>query len=483
MKAFISYSSLDAVVANEIVDALEKNDIECFIAPRDIRTGHVYAEEIVVAIETCQVVVLVLTDNSNNSQHVLREIERAVSNNIPIISYRNEEIKLIPAMEYFLMSNQWLDNPWNGRHDELVNAVKELAKTVSPQKKDSSQVSEVSKNHAAVSRMKRKKNKWKIIAMIAIALWLISIGIFFILRNQNAKNTSGNTTGSAADGNVGNATGSTAGNDSNSGGDINEVVDLKVGDKYTFGSYMDEDIVWCVAEVEDGIATLVSENVLCMKGFAGAESGKCYFTAEGKTLGDGEFSPIEKMEAFGCNDWEKSSLRAWLNSAKANVSYIGQIPTSQVFCEGKNEYSTDCGFLNGFSAEEIAAIVVTTISTEYHNPENGEILIKNTEDLVYIPSKADLAVLEAADVKIYCEPTAAAIEDDMDYLYKNNCDQQKVTTSIWWLRDPVEDSFSALYCVSTGYNSERFDDNSVAIGGIGVRPMMRVDISKLAESK
>ena len=46
MKLFISHSSKDAKTAGEICKMLEKTGHKCFLAPRDIRSGHEYAEEI-----------------------------------------------------------------------------------------------------------------------------------------------------------------------------------------------------------------------------------------------------------------------------------------------------------------------------------------------------------------------------------------------------------------------------------------------------
>ena len=45
MAIFISHSSKDADVALKICNILEKNGKNCFIAPRDIRMGKEYAEE------------------------------------------------------------------------------------------------------------------------------------------------------------------------------------------------------------------------------------------------------------------------------------------------------------------------------------------------------------------------------------------------------------------------------------------------------
>lgn len=48
---FISHSSADASIAAEICKFLEQNQIRCFIALRDIRSGREYAEEIINGID------------------------------------------------------------------------------------------------------------------------------------------------------------------------------------------------------------------------------------------------------------------------------------------------------------------------------------------------------------------------------------------------------------------------------------------------
>ena len=51
MYIFISHSSTDAKTAEDLCDVLEKNGNQCFLAPRDIRSGHEYAEEIINGID------------------------------------------------------------------------------------------------------------------------------------------------------------------------------------------------------------------------------------------------------------------------------------------------------------------------------------------------------------------------------------------------------------------------------------------------
>lgn len=48
---FICYSSRDKIYAELICSIIEKNDIDCWIAPRDIDPGKIYSEEIIKAIE------------------------------------------------------------------------------------------------------------------------------------------------------------------------------------------------------------------------------------------------------------------------------------------------------------------------------------------------------------------------------------------------------------------------------------------------
>ena len=56
---FISYSSKNTTIAQEICNELEKNDIKCWIAPRDIPVGAKYSSVITRAIKESIVVVLI----------------------------------------------------------------------------------------------------------------------------------------------------------------------------------------------------------------------------------------------------------------------------------------------------------------------------------------------------------------------------------------------------------------------------------------
>jgi TolB-like protein len=106
---FISYASQDAAVATTVVEALEHSGIACWIAPRDVMPGAFYADEIVHAIDAAKAIVLVLSQNAADSQHVLREVERAASKRHPVISLRVDQAPLPAGLEYFLNTSHWLD--------------------------------------------------------------------------------------------------------------------------------------------------------------------------------------------------------------------------------------------------------------------------------------------------------------------------------------------------------------------------------------
>lgn len=108
-RVFISYSSQDQKTATQLVEYLEKKSVSCFIASRDIVSGKTYPEEIVKAINNCDTVIVMLTEQSNNSDNVRNEIERAFNLKKTLILFRIENIALSSSLEYFFASFHWLE--------------------------------------------------------------------------------------------------------------------------------------------------------------------------------------------------------------------------------------------------------------------------------------------------------------------------------------------------------------------------------------
>jgi hypothetical protein len=88
---------------------LERQGFNCWIAPRNVTPGALYADEIVRAINAAKVLVLELSQTAIESPHVRREIERASSKGRPIITLKVDATSLTTALEYFLSESQWVD--------------------------------------------------------------------------------------------------------------------------------------------------------------------------------------------------------------------------------------------------------------------------------------------------------------------------------------------------------------------------------------
>jgi hypothetical protein len=125
---FVSYSNKDKPVADAVVAGLEKSGIRCWVAPRDITPGRSWGDAIISAIEASRFMVIILSGNSNQSKQVIREVERAVANNVIIIPFRIENIDPTGAMAYFLSTEHWLDaiTPPLERHIEKLQSTLQL---------------------------------------------------------------------------------------------------------------------------------------------------------------------------------------------------------------------------------------------------------------------------------------------------------------------------------------------------------------------
>jgi TIR domain len=106
---FISYSQKDKPTADAVCTALEVANIRCWIAPRDATPGLNWGGSIIRAISHSRIMVLVFSHHANNSEQVLREVERAVSKGVIIVPFRIEEVLPSENMEYYLSAPHWLD--------------------------------------------------------------------------------------------------------------------------------------------------------------------------------------------------------------------------------------------------------------------------------------------------------------------------------------------------------------------------------------
>lgn len=125
MDVFISYSSKDKAIADDVCSALENSGIKCWIAPRNIQPGAPYARAIINGIYSAEIFLLILTSDSNDSEHVINEVDIAFNAKKNIIPFFVEEVAMNPELNYYLSRKQWFIAYPNSRErlDVLVKTI------------------------------------------------------------------------------------------------------------------------------------------------------------------------------------------------------------------------------------------------------------------------------------------------------------------------------------------------------------------------
>ena len=106
---FVSYSQPDRDCAFALVQRLEARGISVWIAPRDVSPSADWAAEIIDAISSARLMLLVFSGSSNDSDQVRREVERAVHKQLRILPFRIEDVLPSKSLEYFLSTQHWMD--------------------------------------------------------------------------------------------------------------------------------------------------------------------------------------------------------------------------------------------------------------------------------------------------------------------------------------------------------------------------------------
>ena len=462
MYVFLSHSSTDGEIASALCKELENNGIDCFLAPRDIRTGYEYAEEIINGIDRTDAMILILSNRSNTSPHVLREVERAVSKNIPIIVYRIEDVILTKSMEYFLMAHQWVNGKAND-YQEMIAAVRNLT-----YKKE-----RIDYLNAVVNEQKKEKKSQKQVTkftVILCALCAVITLIMFVSVNCGGNDSSGEQGGS--DGNQ------TQNGETN----IEKVAkNVKLGDELVFGEYNGAPIKWRVINLSEDKkeAVLITSEIITMKAFDAADSeefckdkGEYYFiNRETKADTDLEFQAYIR----GNSEWASSDIRAWLNEEKGLANYGDSAPGDSKMSYKINGYDIEPGFLTNFNKNEIAAIKTTTVETKGNELSSEEVI--TTEDKVFLLSVDELKWLEDANMNILTYPTEECLEQDKSDWYEGEYEAHGSRTYCWWLRDPVEGFSAKCYMVGTEYYDNKIWEKEVGLEGYGIRPAITVDLT------
>ena len=128
-KVFVSYSSRDRQEAESLCRALEERGIHCWIAPRDVPPGSDWDEAIIDAIDESGAMVLVLSENSNESVHVKHEVERAVGKAKAVFPVRIADVLPSKKLALHISTRHWVDlwpPPMEPAFDRLAGAIAQL---------------------------------------------------------------------------------------------------------------------------------------------------------------------------------------------------------------------------------------------------------------------------------------------------------------------------------------------------------------------
>src|SRR6266487_58946 len=185
---YISHSSKDKAIGEEACHFLEANGVSCWIAPRDVTPGRKYGAAIVDAIDECGVFVLILSEDSNKSGQVVREVERAASTDSIIIPFRIDPVQPSRNLEFYVSSSHWLDattKPLAPHLRELLQAITNWQASGAPAREQAAP-----STASSVATSVPRSRSWMTIAGLVAALIIIAAaGLYFALRPPSVSNS------------------------------------------------------------------------------------------------------------------------------------------------------------------------------------------------------------------------------------------------------------------------------------------------------
>ncbi|MBE6734650.1 MAG: TIR domain-containing protein [Ruminococcaceae bacterium] len=125
---FISYSTKDADIANQLRHILETNGIPCWMAPKSIPAGSDYGTEIPKAIKNCKVFLLLLSSSSQTSEWVPKEVGLAIGKGKVVIPFQIDNAAISDAFDFYLTNSQRIDayNRTAEAYRELIERLMQL---------------------------------------------------------------------------------------------------------------------------------------------------------------------------------------------------------------------------------------------------------------------------------------------------------------------------------------------------------------------
>jgi len=125
---FIAYSFDDQKIVDELTAYLERNDVSCFVANRDIPKGKSWAKYLPPAIENCKMMLYVHSETANKSEDIENEIALCLENKHPILPFKISDTKYTGDKKYNLVRINWIDafpNP-KDHFEKLITSTRKI---------------------------------------------------------------------------------------------------------------------------------------------------------------------------------------------------------------------------------------------------------------------------------------------------------------------------------------------------------------------
>lgn len=231
--------------------------------------------------------------------------------------------------------------------------------------------------------------------------------------------------------------------------------------------YNGRPIIWKIADKEhvgypSGSVTLITERIISLKCFDAKEPSN---------------SDSDRQD-YGNNRWIYSNIRQWLNSqARAGAWYAAQHgqdapPNNANVWSNYNEYEQEAGFLAGFSANFVAALLSTTHTVGKESVGGGG--TESCVDKIFLATCTEVGLsgdvtagsklaLFTNDASRQAKPTAEAVSRSEYTSSSLNAN----SFWYWWLADAyASDSY-----VRDVKSSGALNNYTAFSGYLGVRPL------------
>ncbi|MBT8447820.1 MAG: TIR domain-containing protein [Gammaproteobacteria bacterium] len=107
--AYISYDPVDENEARSLCQVIERRGLPCWFSARDVKPDMAWPQCVVEAIETCPVMVVMLTDAAIKAGHVVSEIEQARAQDHRVLVLNAAQERAGAELEFLLSTERWLD--------------------------------------------------------------------------------------------------------------------------------------------------------------------------------------------------------------------------------------------------------------------------------------------------------------------------------------------------------------------------------------